>query len=116
MYIEEILIDEYRLCPNLYLGGFSQGGAAALLTGLNISTVPLKGIIALSTFPIMYPVKERMKIPVFIYHGEADEILEANTMRKAYEEYFKGVNLKIHFERGLGHHAVLPPRWQRTGE
>jgi predicted esterase len=77
--INEILEEEYEICPNLFLGGFSQGGATALYTGLVTSTLPLLGIICLSCFipPVSFK-SARRNIPIFIYHGEKDEVLSEN--------------------------------------
>jgi phospholipase/carboxylesterase len=66
----------------LILGGFSQGGAVSLHTGFD-SPVPLKGIVALSSYlmagqgesglPAGFDAKNAP--PVFMGHGEWDDVL-----------------------------------------
>src|SRR5574343_146072 len=48
--IDEILHEEYELCKNLFIAGFSQGGVTSLYTGLFTTKLPILGIIALSCF------------------------------------------------------------------
>lgn len=64
----------------IYLAGFSQGGAIALHTGLRHAN-PLAGIIALSTY---LPFADRIAsetspvnqdIPVFMAHGSQDDVI-----------------------------------------
>jgi phospholipase/carboxylesterase len=64
----------------IILGGFSQGGAVALYTGLRYS-VPLGGIIALSSYlPLAnkFPSEANLanhNTPIFIGHGTLDPIV-----------------------------------------
>ncbi|MCP0913850.1 MULTISPECIES: alpha/beta hydrolase [Legionella] len=60
----------------IFLAGFSQGGAMALFAGLRSST-PLGGIIALSSFlPNVLQVQQMHKnIPVFMAAGIYDQIV-----------------------------------------
>lgn len=80
--IELIEQEHLRGIPyeRILLGGFSQGGAMALFTGLRYS-VPLGGIIALSCY---LPLAKKMaqeasvankNIPIFMAHGTADPIV-----------------------------------------
>lgn len=66
---------------NIFLAGFSQGGAIALYTGLT-SKHPLAGIMALSTY---LPIQEStlaaltnhaMQMPVFMAHGQYDDVID----------------------------------------
>ncbi|NND65156.1 MAG: alpha/beta fold hydrolase [Gammaproteobacteria bacterium] len=63
----------------IVLGGFSQGGALALSTGLQYST-PLAGIVGLSTYlsQQIFDLFEQVpptNTPIFQTHGRHDEIL-----------------------------------------
>lgn len=63
----------------IFLGGFSQGGAVALHTGLSRAE-PLGGIISISSYlPLVetnyfksFPMKS---IPIFFGHGSEDQII-----------------------------------------
>jgi phospholipase/carboxylesterase len=65
---------------NIFLGGFSQGGAVALYTGLRYSQM-LAGIIGLSTYlPFRHHLlaekhPENQNTPIFLAHGTRDPIL-----------------------------------------
>jgi phospholipase/carboxylesterase len=65
---------------NIFLAGFSQGGAIALHTALR-QTVPLGGVLALSTY---LPLAESAPIelleqtkatPIFMAHGRSDPVI-----------------------------------------
>lgn len=102
--VDEILQEEYDLCPNIFLGGFSQGGVTALYTGLVTSKIPLCGIFALSCFiPPAKWKEDRKKIPLFIYHGNRDEIVPYNNTRPVAEVVFKDFNFTFENDPGLGH-------------
>ncbi|HEX8757915.1 MAG TPA: dienelactone hydrolase family protein [Steroidobacteraceae bacterium] len=66
---------------NLVLGGFSQGGAMALLTGTRIPK-PLAGIVALSCYPLLADTfaAERQQAnqhtPIFVAHGLDDPVID----------------------------------------
>lgn len=65
---------------NIYLAGFSQGGALSLFTGLRYSK-PLGGIIALSCYlPLANKLNTEVnpanqQIPIFMAHGLADTVV-----------------------------------------
>lgn len=65
---------------NIFLAGFSQGGAIALHTALRQST-PLGGVLALSTYlPLANSVSGEMQAgtrttPVFMAHGRSDSVV-----------------------------------------
>jgi len=65
---------------NIILAGFSQGGAIALHTALR-QTVPLGGVMALSTYlPLANSVPDElqagtMNTPVFMAHGRSDTVV-----------------------------------------
>lgn len=66
---------------SLVLGGFSQGGAMALLTGTRLSK-PLAGIVALSCYPLLAGTfaAERQEAnqhtPIFVAHGLDDPVID----------------------------------------
>mmetsp|Transcript_12566 Transcript_12566/g.12639 ORF Transcript_12566/g.12639 Transcript_12566/m.12639 type:complete len:155 (+) Transcript_12566:178-642(+) len=102
--VDEIIQEEYDLCQNVFLGGFSQGGACALYTGLVISKVPLLGVIALSAPPFPYKIKlERKKIPVFVYLGGKDEILNEELTRERFKNLLIGMSMTYTNDELLGH-------------
>lgn len=65
---------------HIFLAGFSQGGAIALLAGLTY-TQPLAGILGLSTFlPISQSLQARFTAtnqhtPIFLAHGDNDSVV-----------------------------------------
>lgn len=81
--IEKLIAQEKRrgiAAANIYLAGFSQGGAVALHTGLRHHEA-LGGILALSTYlPLSDTLKHEAStaakpVPVFIAHGRQDPIV-----------------------------------------
>lgn len=77
--IHEMISDEEKSgipANKIFIGGFSQGGALALYSGLTYSK-PLAGIIGLSCW---IPLHESISItnnqtPIFQAHGDADHIV-----------------------------------------
>lgn len=75
---------------NIFLAGFSQGGAIALFAGLRFPH-PLAGIIALSAYlPDLNSIEaERSNAnrhtPVFMAHGNHDPIIPMSAGRRSYE-------------------------------
>lgn len=65
----------------IVLGGFSQGGAIALLTGTRLAK-PLAGIVALSCYPLLASTfaSERQPAnqytPIFLAHGASDPVID----------------------------------------
>ncbi|KAF7318841.1 Delta-sterol C-methyltransferase [Mycena chlorophos] len=65
----------------IVLGGISQGGAMALLTGLTTKNKRLAGLVALSArLPLRYRLKSMVSphastIPIFWGHGDADRLV-----------------------------------------
>jgi len=77
----------------IILGGFSQGGAVALHTGMRLSTT-LGGIMAMSTwlpFRAEYSgedsplTAEARRIPLLMMHGDADEIVQLSWGRGSHD-------------------------------
>lgn len=73
-------VERGTLPQNIYLAGFSQGGAVALHTALR-QKAPLGGVLALSTYlPLAGTVaaevrEEALRTPVFMAHGRSDTIV-----------------------------------------
>lgn len=71
----------------IYLAGFSQGGAMALFAGLR-STLPLGGIISLSAY---LPLKSECaaipfkSVPIFMAMGERDQVVFPAWTQQSYE-------------------------------
>jgi phospholipase/carboxylesterase len=81
--IEKIIAQERQRgvpAKNIYLAGFSQGGAVVLYTGLRHKE-KLGGILALSTY---LPLKQTLiaeasaaakSVPIFMAHGQVDPVV-----------------------------------------
>lgn len=79
--VQSIIDDERKKNPDtpIWLGGFSQGAAIALLTGYS-QTIPLQGIIALSGYVPNHPRFDELsdlarQTPTFIAHGTLDTVI-----------------------------------------
>jgi predicted esterase len=97
----------------IFLGGFSQGGALSLYTGLQ-STLPLAGIISLSgylpvktTSDVNAIVSENGKnIPILMCHGESDEVVQFNIGKRSMEK-IRTIKNNIEWKtyKNMGHHS-----------
>lgn len=97
----------------IILGGFSQGGALALYTGLRYSHA-LAGIIALSTYlPLAKKLSEQANpaqehIPIFIAHGTQDPVVPY-AWGKLSDAYLKKQGYKVEWhEYPMAHQLCLP--------
>ncbi len=97
----------------IILGGFSQGGALALYTGLRYSHA-LGGIIALSTYlPLAKKLSEQANpaqehIPIFIAHGTQDPVVPY-AWGKLSDTYLKKQAYKVDWhEYRMAHQLCLP--------
>ncbi len=81
--IEALIAQEvsHGITPDhIYLAGFSQGGAIALHTALR-QTIPVAGVLALSTYLPLSPSKNTEALPrtrstpIFMAHGRSDPIV-----------------------------------------
>ena len=105
-----ILREEAQSTSRLFLGGISQGGAMALLTGYSRYNGPLAGIIALSSYTLDIEVpEERKSIPGLIYHGDRDQTINIDFSKSTYDRTLRGVNYTYKVIPGLVH-------WVSTGE
>ncbi|KAI9682441.1 MAG: hypothetical protein M1829_000233 [Trizodia sp. TS-e1964] len=98
----------------IVLGGFSQGGALALISGITYPS-KLGGIFSLSGYlPIHDKAKELSKIegpnsslPIFMAHGTADPTVSHNWGITS-KEALKSIGWTVNFRSydGMGHTAV----------
>ena len=89
----------------LFIGGFSQGCCMALHCGLEHDK-PLGGIICCSgyLFPVTKESKENSAVPIFISHGEADELLPWKICSLSYAKLENsGHKITKVIEKYLGH-------------
>lgn len=95
---------------NIYLAGFSQGGAIALHTGLR-HTQRLGGIIALSTY---LPLAETLvheastaaqNTPIFMAHGRSDPVVPY-ALGKASVEKLRGLGYQPEWHEYAMQHSV----------
>lgn len=75
---------------HIFLAGFSQGGAVALLAGLTYSE-PLAGIMGLSTFlPVSKPLQQQFTTanqhtPILLAHGDNDAVIHFAMGKQTYQ-------------------------------
>jgi len=88
---------------NVIIGGFSQGAALSLFTGLQYKR-KLAGIISTSGYLLLnskYPdimSEYARQIPILAYHGELDEVVPYHLAVKSYDILRKnGVNSNLEF-------------------
>lgn len=102
--VGEVIFQEMSHHRNVFLGGFSQGGALALYTGLVYYSEKLKGIISLSGYAMNYVVPNtKLDVPVFLYNGKKDMTVSYDLASQSYEKYLKGVKYSLHIEDYLDH-------------
>ncbi len=95
---------------NIYLAGFSQGGAIALHTGLR-HTQQLGGIIALSTYLLLAETLEQeastaaQNIPIFMAHGRSDPVVPY-ALGKASAEKLRGLGYQPEWHEYAMPHSV----------
>lgn len=101
----------------IILGGFSQGGAISIFTGI---TTPIKlgGVFGLSCYLVLADkINEfvqasedaNKKTPFFIGHGDADEVCRYEWGRKTAETLQKDLGHEVEFKTypGIPHTAAL---------
>lgn len=102
--VGEVIFQEMGHHRNVFLGGFSQGGALALYTGLVYYSEKLKGIISLSGYAMNYVVpNNKLDVPVFLYNGKKDMTVSYDLASHSYEKYLKGVKYTLRVEDYLDH-------------
>jgi len=89
-----------RGIPKVFIGGFSQGAALSLFTGLS-SEQAISGIISLSGYlPKNINQLGPKETPIIAIHGEGDDIIGIDIAKKSYKEiqeskdfFFKSYNM-----------------------
>jgi phospholipase/carboxylesterase len=121
--VDEMIQHQIKLgipAHKIFLGGFSQGGAVALYTGLRYSQ-KLAGIIGLSTYlPFRHHLlaekhPENHDTPIFLAHGTRDPILPhdwAIISKDALEK----TQHKVAFHSYPISHTVCPEEIETLGE
>ncbi|OIR19658.1 carboxylesterase 2 [mine drainage metagenome] len=126
LLVESLIAQEKQrgiAAKNIYLAGFSQGGAVVLHTGLRHNE-PLGGILALSAYlplPQTLPVEaaaSARQTPIFMAHGQDDPVIPHAFGRASAEALLRqGYSLEWHDYRMP--HSVCPEeirdieRWLR---
>jgi len=109
--IEELLESESKLVPSnkILLGGFSQGGAMAIYTGLHYSK-PLAGIISSSGYVLLtdsYPSHinpANNKTPVLALHGQDDPMVPVDFAQESYQKLQShAVKVELQIEPDIEH-------------
>ncbi|KAJ1679413.1 hypothetical protein EV182_002103 [Spiromyces aspiralis] len=113
-YIQGLIDEEIRSgipSDRIVLGGFSQGGAMTLLTGL---TCPhkLAGLAVLSGYlPIHKKIfslstDQSKSVPIFQVHGEVDQVIDFSLAEQSQVELKKNeYNVEFHKYPDMGHEA-----------
>ena len=91
---------QIRGVPKVFIGGFSQGAALSLFTGLS-SSQEISGIISLSGYlPKTINQLGPKETPIIAIHGEGDDIIGIEIAKKSYTEiqelkgfFFKSYNM-----------------------
>jgi len=97
----------------IVIGGFSQGGAMSLLSGVT-SKNKLGGIVGLSCYLLLRKtIKDRIptdnpnqNVPIFMGHGDADAVVAHKWGKLSAEELEKhGYKVEFRTYKGMGHSA-----------
>ncbi|KAH7243907.1 hypothetical protein NW759_017235 [Fusarium solani] len=117
-YFHELIqeeIDSGISADRIVLGGFSQGGAMSLLSGLTFKA-KLAGIIGLSawlvlsqSFPDMIsPTDANRQTPVIMFHGDQDTIVPTSLAKRNAERLRElGYDVTWKTFHGMGHSTSL---------
>ncbi len=90
----------------IVVSGFSQGCALALATALRMEGKTLGGVCGLSglLFRFVPLPKSKARMPIFLYHGTDDDVIEPEGAKNTYKPLFdQGFNVRLVTEPGLGH-------------
>ncbi|KAL4440017.1 hypothetical protein ABPG75_003018 [Micractinium tetrahymenae] len=111
-YVEELIqeqIDAGIPSSQIVVGGFSQGGAMALM--MLRSKHQLAGIIGLSCYLLLHeqlPVvsQENKQTPVLMCHGDSDQVVAYEFGKRSFEQLKEaGSNVEFNTYRYMGHEA-----------
>ncbi|OMJ86278.1 hypothetical protein SteCoe_12266 [Stentor coeruleus] len=96
--------DQRKSTKEIYLGGFSQGGALSLYTGLVHIDIPLHAIIGVSCYAMNYTIKKSLaNTPIMLYHGKNDGMVPFNMAKESFINVLVDVKYKLYSEDGLDH-------------
>ncbi|KAK4189229.1 Phospholipase/carboxylesterase/thioesterase [Podospora australis] len=108
-------IDSGIPAERIVIGGFSQGGAMSLFSGLT-SKVKLGGIVALSSY-LLLSLKfvdwlpkpcSNQDTPIFMAHGDSDQVVNTELGRKSFSLLKEaGFNASLKIYPNMGHSACL---------
>ncbi len=96
------LHDDYS---KVFLGGFSQGCAMALMASLTSEHL-LGGVCGLSgfLFPFVKFDESKRKLPIFLYHGLSDDMVYYQHTMQGYKRLFDAsMNIEMKTEPNLQH-------------
>jgi len=110
-------IDKGISSSRIVLGGFSQGGAISIFTGIT-SPHPLAGIFGLSSYLLLHDKlasymnssnEENKNVPIFMGHGDSDPLVKhewgLDTAKSLRELGFKSIDFRTY--KGLVHSADM---------
>jgi phospholipase/carboxylesterase len=110
--IVEQLIDREK-GRQIVLAGFSQGGAIVLQTALR-HPKPLAGVLALSTYLPLHTtvakeaVPQAKKVPIFMAHGQFDDIIPIDRARRS-REMLEELGFSVTWREYPMPHSVCAP-------
>lgn len=113
--VEKLIAQERQRgipAKNIYLAGFSQGGAVVLYTGLRHKE-QLGGILALSTYmPLLKTLREEAEavagnVPIFMAHGQSDPVIPYAFGRASGDE-LAGQGYRVEWHSYAMPHSVCP--------
>ena len=93
----------------VFIGGFSQGCALSLATFLMYpkrlgGVLGLSGMLALDVAEETLDLECKKNTPIFLYHGEDDQMIDVNSAKLSYSMLDKyGVKYSLKTEKDLGH-------------
>ncbi|KAK3941941.1 Phospholipase/carboxylesterase/thioesterase [Diplogelasinospora grovesii] len=99
----------------IVLGGFSQGGAISIFSGLT-AKVKLAGIVGLSSYLLLSTKFDKLvpkpefnkETPILMAHGDCDVVVKWELGDKSYRQLKDmGYNVKMTTYKGMGHNACL---------
>lgn len=98
VFIENLIKERCAVLTSkfkIFLGGFSQGAALSLYTGLS-SNFKIDGIVALSGYlPRIMHIKNVDETPIIAIHGDGDDIININLAKKSYVEILKSTSFSF---------------------
>jgi len=111
--MNQLLDEECEIVPadKIFVTGFSQGGALAVSVGYQYKK-KLGGVVSSSAWVLGGFIghnlvkKENKEVPLFVFHGESDDVIPWKMAKESYEDLAKTEGLKAPVystARGVGH-------------